>query len=162
MGTDLNRLIGALRSGDAPTRQAAAEELSQSPQQGAAIALVEACVHADDALESITAALEELGPPVASDVAPLAKLLGSPSLDTAYWAATLLGRAGAGAASAVPQLTQALSSHAVLAVRERAAWALAEIGPAAVTARPVLEKAAAGSDRRLATLAREVLDKLPG
>jgi HEAT repeat protein len=161
MGTDLNRLIKALRSGDAASRQTAAEELSGSPQQGAAVALVEACGADDDSLESVTAALEELGPPAASDSAPLAKLLDSPLLDVAYWAATLLGRAGAGAASAVPQLTQALGTHAELAVRERAAWALAEIGSGAGTARPALEKAAAGSDRRLAKLAREALAKLP-
>lgn len=138
MGTDLNRFIGALRSGEAAARQAAAEELSRRPQQGAAIALVEACIHADDALESITAALEVLGAPAASDVAPLAKLLDSPSLDTAYWAATLLGRAGEDAASATPELTRALGAHAELAVRERAAWALGRIGPAAATSRPAL------------------------
>lgn len=162
MGTDLGQLTTALRSGNAAARQQAADELASAPQQGAAVALVEACADADAALESIAAALEELGPPAAGDVAPLAKLLGSPSLDVAYWAATLLGRAGSDAASAVPQLTQALSTHAELAVRERAAWALAEVGHASATARPALEKAAAGSDRRLATLAREALAKLPG
>lgn len=160
MSTDLAQLIAALRSGNAAARQKAAEELANSPQPGAALALVEACSDADAALESIAGALEELGPPPAADVAPLAKLLASPSLDAAYWAATLLGRAGSASAPAVPALAQALGTHAELAVRQRAAWALAEVGPAAAAARPALEQAAASSDRRLARLASEALAKL--
>jgi HEAT repeat protein len=161
MSTNLDQLIQALRSDDLPARQAAADALARAPLPEAALALVEAYAAAGDALESITSALEELGRPAASDVAALARLLDSPSLDVAYWAATLLGRAGNDAAAAVAPLVQALGQHAELAVRQRAAWALARIGPTAA-ARPALEEAAAGSDRRLATLAREALAKLSG
>jgi hypothetical protein len=75
----------------------------------------------------------------------------------AYWAATLLGRCGEGAASAVGALAMAVDSTADAAVRQRAAWALGQIGAAASAARGVLEKAAGSADERLARLAQAAL-----
>ncbi len=124
------------------------------------MALVEASGRSDDARESVVATLEELGPPPAADGAKLADLLNDPSLDVAYWAATLLGRLEGAAAPAVSSLAQALARHAELAVRQRAAWALGKIGPPAAAARGPLEIAAASQNTRLASLARTALDSL--
>jgi HEAT repeat protein len=164
MTTDLSALVASLKSGDADQRQAAAEKLSQRGTDAApaAVALVEACERDDEARESVVAALEELGPPAASDVAKLAALVSRPSLDVAYWAATLLGRLEGEASPAVPALSEALGGHGELAVRQRAAWALGKIGPAAATARDALTKAAASSDPRLASLARAAVSSVAG
>lgn len=164
MTLDLAALVNSLRSGDPAQQQAAAEKLAQlgTAAKPAAVALVEACERDDEAHEWVVAALEGLGPPPSADVAKLASLLGRPALDAAYWAATLLGRLEAQAASAVDDLTEALSNHAELAVRQRAAWALGKIGPAAVAAQNSLRTAAASSDPRLASLAREAIGHLQG
>ena len=92
---DLSALVASLKSNDPAQRQAAAEQLSQlgGDAQPAAVALVQACQMEDeDTRELVVAALEDLGPPQPDDVPQLAALLKLPSLDTAYWAATLLGR----------------------------------------------------------------------
>lgn len=160
---DIAELVESLRSGDEAKCLAAAEALARlgSDAQPAAVALVEACATDDEeTLEWVTSALEDLGPPPASDVAPLAALVGDPSLDVAYWAATLLGRLHEEAEPAVSALAGALEAHPEMAVRQRAAWALGMIGPKAAGARAALEKAAGSEDRRLASLAREALEKL--
>ncbi len=55
------------------------------------------------------AALEELGAPAAADTGPLAELAQSEKELEAYWAVTLLGRLGPGAASAERVLSELLS-----------------------------------------------------
>lgn len=163
MTADLPALVAALASGSLAERQAAAEKLGQlgSDAVGAAVALVEACdTHDDQLREWVAAALEGLGPPAAGDVARLASLVQCPMAGVAYWAATLLGRLQDGAAAAVPNLAHALRSHADLAVRERAAWALGKIGPPAQAARDAIAAAANSPDRRLARLAAEALARL--
>ena len=134
---DVDQLIADLKSSDAAKRAAAAEQLShlESDAQGAAIALAQAVADADESVRQwATSALESLGSPADNDVGQLAKLLSDPRLDVAYWSATLLGRLGSAAASTVPQLTSALKTHAEIAVRQRAAWALGAIGPDASAA----------------------------
>jgi HEAT repeat protein len=129
--------------------------------RAAAVPLVEACETEDDQLrEWVAAALEELGPPDVADVANLAALVERSPLDVAYWAATLLGRLEDQAAAAVPNLAWALANHPEMAVRQRAAWALGKIGPAANRARDALTEAAENSNRRLASLARDAMDRL--
>lgn len=162
MNPDVSLLISGLKSDDIAGQQAAAEKLAQlgSDGQEAAVPLVEACDRDDSVREWAVAALEGLGPPRPCDVAPLAELLANPSLDVAYWSATLLGRLGQQAAPAVSGLIAALESHAELAVRQRAAWALGQIGPAASSARAALEAASAGTDARLASLARQALGRI--
>jgi HEAT repeat protein len=121
----------------------------------AAVALVEAFDGVDDAThERVVAALERLGPPRAADLDLLMALLRSPTLDTAYWAAMLIGCLESEAAPAVPGLVEALGTHPELAVRQRSAWALGQVGPAAAAARATLQTAASSSDARLASLAR--------
>jgi HEAT repeat protein len=94
-------------------------------------------------------------------VGDLVALLTGPDPLPAYWAATLLGRLGEGASAAVAALATTLGA-ADLAVRERCAWALGKIGPAAGAARDALRRSAAGSDERLARLASEALTAIGG
>jgi HEAT repeat protein len=124
---------------------------------------VTACGDADDRVrEFAVAALEDLGPPLAGDVASLIKLVDSPDALTAYWAITLLGRSGKTAADAVAVLVACVESAADLSVRHRAAWALGKIGPAATAAKGTLKRAAGQGDERLARLAKEALESIGG
>lgn len=160
MPPDMTDLIANLASAAADTRAAAAESLGQMATDAApaAVALVEACRDADDRVrEWVVAALEDLGPPPEDAVKPLTLLVGDKNPLAGYWAATLLGRCGEGAASAVDALGKAVDSGADLAVRQRAVWALGQIGVAASAARGVLEKAAGDADERLARLASDAL-----
>lgn len=160
MAHNIADLIANLTATDADTRAAAAESLGQMAADAApaAVALVEACRDADDRVrEWAVAALEDMGSPPEDTVKPLTLLVGDKNPLAGYWAATLLGRCGEGAASAVEALAKAVDSGADLAVRERAAWALGQIGSAASAARGVLEKAAASADERLARLASDAL-----
>ena len=160
MTPEISTLTANLTSTDADTRAAAAEALGQMAADAApaAVSLVEACRDADDRVrEWVVAALEDLGLPPEDAVSKLTMLVGDKNPLAGYWAATLLGRCGEGAASAVDALAKAVDSGADLAVRERAAWALGQIGSAASAARGVLEKAAGSADERLARLARAAL-----
>lgn len=160
MADDVSTWISRLDSTDAQERAAAAERLAQLGPDAAAAAvpLVEACRTDDDRLrEWAVAALEELGPPPPADVSRLTLLVSDKNPLAGYWAATLLGRSGEGAASAVAALAACVGSAADVSVRQRAAWALGQIGPAAASARAVLEKAAGDADPRLARLASEAL-----
>jgi HEAT repeat protein len=159
----IDHLIAAL-SAPAPDKRAeAAEQLAQlgPDAQPAAIALVLACGdEAEEVRQWATSALEELGPPVASDVSQLISLIEAKSPDVGYWAATFLGRLKAEAAPAVDALARTVGGQGNIAVRQRAAWALGEIGSAAAAATPVLQKAAGDPDPRLARLAAEALKKI--
>jgi HEAT repeat protein len=160
---DLMALIQDLECTEPARRQQAAKQLAQleTDAQPAAVALVRACGAADDdTREWAVAALESLGPPAASDLPALAALLEHQSSDAAYWAATLLGRLREEGSPAAGALSQALSGRADLNVRQRAAWALGQIGPAAQSARDALQKAASDADPRLAALAKTALASL--
>ena len=162
---DVSKLIESLRSSEPVQRSEAAQELAKLGEaaQPAAVPLVETCADSDsDAFEWVVAALEQLGPPAKNDLAKLATLAGNEAQDVAYWAITLLGRAKREAQSAVDALAHTLDTHAESSVRQRAAWALGEIGVATEPARSALKNAAAASDRRLATLAGEALKRLSG
>jgi HEAT repeat protein len=163
MARDVSTLILELSSADADARAKAAESLGQMATDAApaAVSLVEACRDVDERVrEWAVAALEDLGPPLEEAVKPLTLLVGDTFPLAGYWAATLLGRCGEGAASAVDALAKAVDAAADAAVRQRAAWALGQIGAAASAARGVLEKAAGGADERLARLAQAALAEL--
>jgi len=165
MMADVTSLANSITHGTPEQRLAAAEALARLGAEAspAAVSLVQALEIDDDGLRDwLVAALEELGAPSAADVPALAALLARPALDSAYWAATLLGRLESQAAPAVPQLAAALDQHAESIVRERAAWALGKIGPSAAGARGALETAAKGSNARLARLAGEALSQIGG
>jgi HEAT repeat protein len=163
MNTDLSRLIAQLEGTDAEAQIAAANELASRGRdaQGAIVALVRTVgIPNEEVLEACTAALEEAGPPTADQIRPLMPLVSDCSGDIAYWAVTLIGRAGAEAAPALPALVQVLESDADLPVRERAAWALGEIGPGAKSATAALATAANCDDARLARLAKKALEAI--
>lgn len=165
MTNNLSALIAALSAADPNKRAEAAEQLAQlgPDAQPAAVALVLACGdEAEEVRQWATAALEQLGPPSSSDVAHLVTLIDARSPDVGYWAVTLLGRLKAEAAPAVDALVQAVGGQGDIAVRQRAAWALGEIGSAAAVAVPTLQKASGDPDPRLARLAAEAIKKIAG
>ncbi|MFM9057955.1 MAG: HEAT repeat domain-containing protein [Planctomycetaceae bacterium] len=164
-GPDVNALAAHLAADDLPVRREAAERLARLGESAApaAAALVRACGDADEQVrEQAVAALEDLGPPPPAATGQLGDLVAHRDPLVAYWATTLLGRAGEDAATAVPVLVGCLESTVDLAVRQRAAWALGKIGPAAAAARDALARAASAEDPRLARLAAEAIDALGG
>ena len=165
MATDIARLIATLRDVSPAERSQAAEQLCHlgAEAQEAAVALVRTCADGEEEVrEWAVAALEDLGPPAAGDLHALTALVTDKNRDVGYWAVTLLGRLGATAAAAVPALAGALSGPVDLAVRQRAAWALGQIGPPAAAARTPLQQAASSDDPRLARLAQQALQQLGG
>ncbi|NLY01786.1 MAG: HEAT repeat domain-containing protein [Rhodopirellula sp.] len=163
MPTQLSVLVDDLFAGDRQRRLEAAEQLSRlgSEVRPAAVNLVKACRdESEEIREYVVAALEEMGPPRLEDSFLLAELLNDASADVGYWAATLLGRLKQGAAEAVPGLADVLAGPADLSVRQRAAWALGEIGPAARPAVDVLRQAEAEGNPRLARVAHQAREKI--
>ncbi|MFM7072071.1 MAG: HEAT repeat domain-containing protein [Planctomycetota bacterium] len=111
-------------------RVAAAERLARLAEgaAGVAAALVKATGDDEEAVrEWAVAALEACGPPPADSGDELILLLDSPSLDVAYWAATLLGRLGQATDAATSALARSAAGSPHSAVRRRAAWALEKI-----------------------------------
>ena len=150
---------------DVERRVAAAEKLSQAGKvaAGAAVPLVKACGDTDERVrEYAVAALEDLGPPPQDAIASLTALVKEVDPLTAYWAVTLLGRAGQDAETAVAVLADCIDSGADLSVRQRAAWALGKIGPAAKAASEALGRAAGNTDVRLARVAKEAIEAISG
>ena len=163
--SSLPALIAQLASTNPDERAEAAELLCRvgTGAVAATLPLVEACGDDDSRVrEWAVAALEELGPPPAEIIDHLTEIAASPEPLSAYWAATLLGRAGRDAAAAVPALATCVASAEDMAVRERAAWALGKIGPAAAAARGTLKRAVGQGDERLARLANEALEAIGG
>jgi len=168
-GLDCRREAEALGSAEAARRVEAAQRLARAgaAAAGAAVALVRGCGDADaEVREWAVAALEDLGPPPDEAVAALVPLVQDRAPLVGYWAATLLGRRegqlGQDAAKAVTALAACVDSSADLSVRQRAAWALGQTGPAAAAAATALGRAAAQGDERLARLAREALEAIGG
>ncbi len=162
---DLSQWMADLDHPQADTRRRAGQSLSQlgAAARAAAVPLARAAGDVDESVRELAvAALEAMGAPDPADVPALTALLRHSSDDVAYWAATLLGRAEQQAASSAPALGRLLGDETVaLAVRERSAWALGKLGPAATTAKPSLQAAANSQTARLARLARQALAQLP-
>lgn len=162
---DIATLADRLTDPAVAMRIDAAERLCRAGKAAspAIVALVCACGDEEaEVRDWAVAALEELGLPPAGTVHELEHLLLGGQPLVAYWAATLLGRSGQAAASAVDALTACLTTATDPAVAQRAAWALGKIGPAAAVAIAPLRDAAAGADPRLARLATEALAAIGG
>ncbi len=160
---DLASLIEQLGSKDLERQRAAAETLAEWGEEAspAAVALLQACEVEDEALrEWVVAALEQMGPPPADDLPAICRLLATDHELSAYWSATLLGRLQQDAADAVEALAQAVEKSIHPPVRQRAAWALGQIGPAAQGAKKQLQEASICSDPRTARLAQEALQAI--
>lgn len=163
--TTAQDLADQLLRGDTAERSAAASQLATMGPDAApaAAALVDAC--GDDALRDMcVGALEELGPPAPDQLPRLGELATSLDPDTAYWAATLLGRAGDEAGAFASGLAKVVADGAApWSARERAAWALGKIGPAASEALPALRAVAASSPPpRLARMVAEAIQSVGG
>jgi HEAT repeat protein len=166
MNTSIERWIDDLSEADLPSQRAAAEALASMAEEArqAAIPLVRACGSEDSDLRAWSvAALEQLGPPVTSDVNALAKLIGGENETSDYWAITLIGR---GASELCPEqteittvLTAALESSPYQIVRQRAAWALGRLGSKTAAVRQALQRATDSTDARLVRLAQAALEK---
>jgi HEAT repeat protein len=92
-------------------------------------------------------ALENCGPPRPEDVPFLCQQLKSRKSSYVYWASTLLGRIGSGKLSTTEvkdlqaSLTTAIADASLeLSARERAAWAICELGQEVSSNRDPLEK----------------------
>lgn len=163
MSNNIQALIQQLSTQNPAQQASAAQSLARLGQdaQPAAAALVATLRTADaPTREWCAAALEELGPPSATQIAELTKLAGDKSLDVAYWAITLLGRAGDNAAPAVATLIGVLRSSPESSLRDRSAWALGKLGATAVAAVPALREAATSKEPRLSRLAKQALDAI--
>ncbi len=124
-------LLKQLHATDLPSQVAAAEELARLAEeaQPAIVALVQHCGSMDEDLRNwCTAALEEIGTPSMEQIDELALLASSANTDVAFWAATLLGRAGKLASSATTVLLERSTDNTSPEVQKRAAWALERIG----------------------------------
>jgi HEAT repeat protein len=79
-----------------------------------------------------------------------------------YWTATMLGRLGSGAARATATLASVLLDSSCLAARERAAWALSQIGPAARSSLNALRQIGKDDPPRLRRLAETAMESMCG
>lgn len=156
--------IRELESADVARRRAAAEQLLRlgAGASEGGVALVRAVLDEDEEVrELVMGALEDLGAPPNSSREELIALSGHAEADVAYWAVTLLGRLGSEAEVAVPALISAMGPDRPRVVRQRAAWALGEIGPGAKSAVAVLQAASEETgDPRLARLAGQALERI--
>lgn len=160
---DIAPLIQQLRTPQVSTRLAALQEclVSQDMPGEVLLAVLPLTADANDTVrDQAVAVCEGIEEPQPAISTALTAYLPTARGDAAYWCVTLLGRIGAGAAGAVDVLATCLERHELLAVRERAAWALGKIGPAAAAARNSLEKAAQITDPRLSRLAKDALDEI--
>lgn len=103
-------------------------------------------------------ALENLEAPLASDASAIAKQIGNPADDAAFWALKLLGRLGEDAKSQEANIAAVLKSNRAITVQQNAAWALGKIGSLSSESRSLLEKSASSADARLAQLSKQALD----
>ncbi|MEZ6089582.1 MAG: HEAT repeat domain-containing protein [Pirellulaceae bacterium] len=109
------------------------------------------------------AKLEDLESPDPSQVPDILRFIQRPAdSETVYWGITLIGRMGAEGAEAVPMLAGALANSPFPHVREKAAWALGQIGPAAEGALAVLQDAARQGSPRLSRLASQAIERSVG
>ncbi len=109
-------------------------------------------------LNWVTEALENCGAPMDEDVEWLSDELNSKNSDVAYWASTLLGRAGKAASASLKRLASLVASDQSDAnVRARAAWAIGRIGIETPESKASLELAAHSDSPRLVGIAQESL-----
>ncbi len=162
--TDMNEVESwrqDLSSSDVDIRANAAEQLSHAEGAAtAAVELVTACGDVEAVQTWAVAALEELGPPPLTALPFLTAAVLSPHALVAYWSATLLGRLGPDGSDSQTSLAHAVLESTEGAVRERAAWALGQVGANSTLALRALHEAAATNSVRLARLAKESLQQI--
>ena len=160
---DIRTCIADLNQSDEACQAAAATALAAMAEgaQPAIIALIQACSSSnEDVLNWCTAALEDVGPPSLSQLEDLTLLAKSANPDVAYWAITLLGRAGEQAGFAVSVLAERVVDRSAPEVQRRAAWALGRVGSKARTAVATLRRIAEEPNAALADQARQAIQQI--
>lgn len=162
--TNLEPLCRGLFDEDADVRAASAEQLCQLGDDAcrAAPALLDACEDADERVRQwASEALGAINTPDEASLPIFALRLASQNGEVLYWAATMLGRLGIAGSTAARALAQLLQrDSAALAARERAAWALGQMGPSASVALESLRSAAQSQHARLSRLAKQAVDAI--
>ena len=133
-----------LESPDLAAQARAAEALAQHADevQQALVALTRRCSSSDESVANwCTSAIEDGGAPTTEQIPELTALLKDKHEGVVYWAVTLLGRAGRFSADGAGDIASCLS-HTSAEVRQRAAWALGQIGAKDEPVLAALRKAA--------------------
>ncbi|RPH81274.1 MAG: HEAT repeat domain-containing protein [Planctomycetaceae bacterium] len=108
-----------------------------------------------------TECLEKIVKPGVEEVTELTTLLRETcDGEVEYWAATMLGRIGFPAERSVGALASVLLDSPCLAARERAAWALGQIGPGARAALNALRQIGHDDPPRLRRLAETAINTM--
>ena len=159
---EASHAVQALGGTNVEERRGAAEACAKDPRIALA-AIVPLCRCCSDADEQVSqwsqAALEELGPPEVDELDSLLELSTSAEL-TAYWAVTLIGRLEEKAAPAAADLAKLIEKDDTpVEVRNRAIWAIGQIGVGDAAVKATLEKAAQSDNPRTARLAAKALGK---
>ncbi len=155
-----------LHAGEAELRRAALRELLR--EGGAATEslrwVLPLVVDHDGPTRDLAAeVLDKIARPAAQELGGLMQTLRETTDgELEYWATTLIGRLGPLGAPATGLLATVLLDSACLAARERAAWALAEIGPAARAAMNSLRQIGHDDPPRLRRLAESALLAVSG
>lgn len=154
-------LIQSLQSSDVPVVLEALQECLRevNPPLDVLVKIIPLCAHSNEELREhavgVCESYEEFQP---DSAVALAKLLPGSKNDSAYWCATLLGRIGPDAVVAVPALIDCLQNQSSIAARERAAWALGQIGSEASDAICALKEAVDSTDQRLSRAAKDAIN----
>lgn len=115
----------------------------------------------DDVRMWASEVLESSIKPTEDEVTDLIRLMDeNDDGEVCYWAATMLGRLGEASVAAVPALASCMSESMYLPARERAAWALAQIGAQAADAISTLKQVSETAPPRLQRLANEAIARI--
>ncbi len=161
----VNQWAAAFASGSVDKCVAALRQIASAEDvRGVAVSIANLAGHSNEEIRMWAAeALEAAVMPSPAEAPELSELLlRTEDGEVAYWAATLLGRLGHHAACGVMALEKCLSCSMFLPARERAAWALSQIGVAATPAMPALRQAANQGTPRLKRLAIQALEAIRG
>jgi hypothetical protein len=108
-----------------------------------------------------TEALENMGPPLKTDIAWLGTVASSGSADAVYWAVTLLGRSDDSIDAVQDSIANAvLNLQATPACRRRAISALAKVSTRSKATDSAIQSALKSDDSQLAGAAREILQSV--
>ncbi|MEW4563613.1 hypothetical protein AB1K70_13860 [Bremerella sp. JC770] len=160
---EASHAVQALGGTSPDERRSAAEACARDPDvaMAAIIPLCRCCSDSDDQVAQWSqAALEELGPPAADELNSLLELTTSAE-STAYWAVTLIGRLEDKASPAAVPLARLIEQDDTpVEVRNRAIWAIGQMGAADDSVKAVLQNASQSENARTARLASKALAKL--
>ncbi len=158
-----SQIIQDLSSIDSEQRRGAAETCAKHPDL-AKTATIPLCRLASDPDEEVaqwaSAALEEMGAPSSEELDALVGLFPSDEA-TAYWAVTLVGRLKPADTAVMKRLVELIeASKTPTEVRNRAIWAVTQMGGKGPAVQKALEHAAQSQNPRTARLASKALTKL--